>query len=201
MTNTPAGWDGILDDDEEILWQGRPDRALIWPDLISKQTFIGVFFCIVSAFWLGGVWSILDQMGDAGAIGFIFVLFPLFGAAFFVVGLYMLGGRLFWDAYARGFTWYTLTSKGAYIATALFGRRGLKHYAFADMDRLDLEDGQPGTIWFSEDIRIYRTRTQNGNMRTRTQRTPVGFRRIAEARAVYRMISDRRDQIASQMHT
>ncbi|WP_417588508.1 hypothetical protein [Pararhodobacter oceanensis] len=197
MSTSPSGWEGILDQGEEILWQGQPDDAIIWTDLISPQTFMGLFFCGFSAFWLTGVWAILGSMDQAGALGLMFLLFPIVGVIFFGTGLYMLGGRLFWDVYLRQNTWYTLTTEAAYIATAPLGKRRLKRYAYSEMSQLSLDDGQPGTIWFAEELRSYRSHSKSGRGRTRTARIPIGFRRIGDARAVYRLLRDHRDQSTS----
>ncbi|WP_417601145.1 hypothetical protein [Pararhodobacter oceanensis] len=197
MSTTPQGWDGILNEGEEILWQGQPDHRVVWTDLISPQTFMGLFFCGFSAFWLTGVWAILGSMNQAGAIGLMFLLFPFVGIIFFGTGLYMLGGRLFWDVYLRQNTWYTLTTEAAYIATAPLGKRRLKRYTYPEMTRLNFEDDAPGTIWFAEELRSYRSRSKSGGSRTRTARTPVGFRRIPEARTVYRLLREHRDALTA----
>lgn len=196
--NSTSGWDGILDDGEEIIWQGRPDSLVVWRDLLSFQSFFGLFFTGFSVFWMAMAAAMTS--GRSGPDG-IMSFFPLFGLPFFLVGSYLVVGRLFWDAYARGRTWYTLTNKRAFIAREIFGNRSLKDYSFADMTMLDLQDDTPGSIIFAEDVhtRHKRRRRSNGTYvrsGTSTQRIPIGFRRIEDARSVYRLIREHRESTA-----
>lgn len=190
MTNTPAGWDGLLESGETILWQGRPRGGVIWADILSAESLFGIPFTAFALFWTAMASSMSG--GDTGPGGPIALLFPLFGLPFIVVGVYMLVGRLFWDAYVRRNTWYTLTSAGAFVATQTLGRRSLKRYPYDAMVEPELEDNTPGTVWFGEEIRLVRSGGRNGPTRTREQRIRKGFRQIDEARSVYRMILEHR---------
>ncbi|MEM8578578.1 MAG: aspartate carbamoyltransferase catalytic subunit, partial [Pseudomonadota bacterium] len=93
-------WDGLLDPDERILWQGRPDPAikLEWGHPLGA--FLALFVTGFSVFWMNGA---------AQAGGF----FWMFGLLFFAIGLYMLAGVHFWKAFVRRRTHYTLTNKRA----------------------------------------------------------------------------------------
>lgn len=183
--NTPTGWEGILDEGETILWQGRPDTQIVWSSLLSFQSFFGLFFGGFAAFWIS---MALLGVREAGGI---FILFPLFGVPFLLAGLYSFIGHIFWNAYVRGRSWYTLTDRAAYIATEIFGKRRLKTYPYADMQPPELQDNTPGSVIFAEDITVHSNR-RRGRTRRLTQRVPVGFMRIDDARAVYRILSDRR---------
>lgn len=194
MNDIPKGWEGIFDTDEKILWQGRPDTQIVWRDLLRFETFFGIFFLGFSLMWTFGAAAMLGSM-QAGAPTGLFALFPLFGLPFIAVGAYMVVGRLFWDAYARARTWYTLTNKAAYIATQTFGKRKLKRIDREEMVSPELEDDTPGTVWFAREIRTRRTRTGSSRNHTRRTRThayevPIGFKRIGEARTVYRLLRD-----------
>jgi hypothetical protein len=101
-----------------------------------------------------------------------------------------LSGRV-WDAYQRGKTWYTLTDHAAYIASDTFGRRSLKRYGMAELQAPDLQDEAPGSVYFADEIGFYHTSYMG---RTRTQTKPVGFRRITDARKVYRLIASQREE-------
>ncbi len=179
----PAGWEGILGEGETILWQGRPDSAVIWSDVISAQSAFGVVFAGFATFWV----VMAAAIGGAGPA--VFDLFPLFGLPFVAVGLWMVVGRLLWDAFLRRGTWYTLTDRAAYIATSPLGRRALKSYPLAQM-KLSLDDGSPGSVWFAERV-VTRSGSWSGSGDDRTWQparswtVPVGFVRIADARRVY----------------
>ncbi len=184
-------WEGILAEGETILWQGRPAAGIFWGDLIGPQTLMGVFFTGFSVFWI--TMATVMSRGTDDVIGMVF---PLFGLPFVAVGLYLLVGHVLWDAHSRARTWYTLTDRAAYIATATLGRRRLKRYGLDEMTRLDLDDTQPGSVWFAQTIQIH-TSTDNEGMpngrRPRITQVPIGFRRIDEARQVYRLLAAHRD--------
>ena len=200
MAPTPPGWDGILEDGETILWQGRPGGGVIWSDLISFESAFGLFFGGFAVFWTAAALSQGMGSGNGGPGALIGLIFPLFGLPFVAVGLYLVIGRLFWDAYLRGRSWYTLTNRAAYIATAALDRRKLKRYGYDEMTAPSLDDDAPGSVWFAEELRSYSTNRRRslsgagiGTRRQRTQRIPIGFRRIDGAREVYRLIARHRD--------
>ncbi len=183
------GWEHILNDGEEILWQGRPDAAVVWSDLFGLQSIFGLFFAGFAAFWIKMA-SFIGSGIDDGGIGDIF---PLFGIPFLLVGLYMVIGHVFFDAYQRGRTHYTLTNQNAYIATQMFGRRKLENYPHKADTTVELEDNTPGTVWFATKlVRHVRNRSDNGNhmssQRVTYSEKPIGFCRIEDARKVYGML-------------
>ena len=75
-----------------------------------------------------------------------FALFPLFGLPFFVIGLNVMGGKVFWDAYRRARTWYTLTDRRAFVATALFGIRRLRSVPVEAMTPVERVDSPADSI-------------------------------------------------------
>ncbi|WP_127105531.1 hypothetical protein [Pararhodobacter zhoushanensis] len=194
MTNPPPGWEDILAPDEHILWQDRPQTGIVWSDLISPVSIMGVFFTGFSIFWV----TLAASMVPAGDP--VFRLFPLFGLPFIAVGLYLLVGRLFWDAYVRQRTWYTLTNRKAYIATDVLFGRSLKPFDLREMNSLALDDSAPGTVWFHSQAytrRSFRTASggRSGGSRRQTTVVRTGFRRIPDARRVYRLITDAREAV------
>ncbi|NKX45600.1 hypothetical protein [Roseicyclus persicicus] len=186
-----AGWDGLLEPGETILWQGQPVRGLRWRDMIGGRLPIGIFFTLFSLFWICMAVAILSEIG-----GPLMVLFPMSGLPFLAIGLYMLAGHVVWDAMVRAGTWYTLTDRTAFVATDILGRRRLQSWRLADIESLDLVDGEPGDVLFASSALSYpapvaATRRSRHRM-VRDGTTQTGFRRIAEARRVWRMMRDRR---------
>lgn len=183
------GWQSVLPDQERLLWQGRPNGDIRFADFFTPRLPFALVFTAFAVFWMA-VTSQMTKMGSTtgGALD----LFPLFGLPFVVVGLYMAFGMPLWDAYERKHSWYALTNDAAYIATELFGRRNLKRYPIREMNALELEDGQQGTVWFNRDVQVYRKtsshRTSNSVRQTYTTTTRSGFKRIAAPRVVYQMI-------------
>ena len=164
-----SNWDGILDADEEILWQGRPDGALsLKPENIPLALF-GMVFAGFALFWM-------IMAASAGGA------FWSFGLIHFSVGIAMIIGPSFWSAYRRRHSWYTLTNTRAFIATDMKvqGRR-LKSYPISRDTPLELIDGSPPTIQFA-------TETRQG--KNRPYQVAIGFERIIDARDVYEMMRD-----------
>ncbi|MCA2013863.1 hypothetical protein [Pararhodobacter sp. CCB-MM2] len=189
MTNQPAGWEGLLEDGETILWQGQPATGVIWRDLISLETVIGAFFTVFSGGWVIGTGVMVGSFGAADPFAYLFLLFPLAGTLFLAIGLYLLVGRLFMDSYQRGKTWYTLTNRAAFIATETFGRRRLQRCGIEQMRGFDLVDQHPGTIWFGYSA----IRSSNGNGRVVATRTGrLGFRQIPNPREVWTLMAPHR---------
>lgn len=167
--DVPAGWEGILDPGERILWRGRPDGAIAWATFDVKRAAFGCAIMAFAAIWTSGALS----AAPAGLPGLIL---PLAGLFFFGLGLRQAGGHLIWDAYLRRSSWYTLTDRRAIIATDLLGRKRLKSYPIASDAPLTLVGTDPGDILFATAYR----RTKHGS---RPQR--IGFERLHDARAVY----------------
>ncbi|MGO4909410.1 hypothetical protein ACEN2J_13890 [Pseudorhodobacter sp. W20_MBD10_FR17] len=188
-----TGWDGILDDGEEILWQGAPDDGLDFGSFWSVQTVSAVFFAGFSLFWMAMAFHITSGMKD-GFGQVLNIVFPLFGLPFFGAGVYMLLGRFWAEARLRRNSHYTLTNRAAYIGLDAKGKRSLERYAIGPDMRLTLEDGDLGAVWFASKVNTMprrapsmgRSRARIGGATFSTQ--TIGFERIANARAVYAMM-------------
>lgn len=186
MSAPGNNWDGLLAPGEEILWQGQPHARIDWSGLLHPLTFMGVIFTGFSLFWIG----MATAMTANGNVPFPFQLFPLFGLPFLAVGLWMLGGRLVFDAWLRGNSWYTLTSQTAFIARNAFGRKTLESWPLADMDRIVWQDGRPGSIIFHMKHGAGVRHGRNG--------APIrllGFHQIDESQHVYGMMRSARRKL------
>jgi hypothetical protein len=156
----------------QIRWSGAPgggprvrkSDALVFPFTLMWVTF-AVF------------WEI--RALDSGAPFF----FRLWGVPFILIGLYMLVGRFFWDAYVRANTWYALTDDSALFLRRGFGG-GLSTVYVPNISNLSLElqpDGS-GTIYFGDASGYQREISASG----RSYRTVTpSFRYIADAATVY----------------
>lgn len=184
-----TGWDGILQEGETILWQGQPAADIAWQDLLSPKTAFGAIFTAFSLFWMGAAFFMVTAGGADGP----FVLFPLFGLPFLAIGLYMVGGRVWLDAWRRARTWYTLTDRTAFVATDFLGRKTLDSYPLAEMPHITLDDGDPGSILFGRGGRSVRGSAHRIEWRAaEAAAEPAGFREIRDARRVYAMMRDAR---------
>jgi hypothetical protein len=166
---TTPGWDGILDEGEDIIWQGRPDAKLVFKPENIVMFLFGLAFAGFALFWM-----VMASMAG----GF----FWMFGLIHFSVGVGIAGGALFWNAYKRKHSWYTLTSRRAFIATDMpVMGRSLKSYPIDEDTVLDFIDGDLATIHFATE----RKRGKNG-----TYTVNIGFEWIENGRAVYQIFRD-----------
>ena len=171
-----TGWEGILDAGEEILWQGRPDGRVIFTFGNVVGFFFGLFFAGFALFWM--------IMASAGG-GY----FWMFGLLHFGVGLGVAFGAMFWSAWRRRHSWYTLTDRRAFIATDIpFRGRSLKSYPITRETVLDYDGGALATIHFNHEMR----RGRNGQYKV-----DVGFERIENGAEVYRLMRGIQEKLAS----
>lgn len=167
------GWEGILDESETILWQGRPDGKATFSATNIIMVLFGLAFAGFALFWM---------IMAASAGGF----FWTFGLIHFSVGIGLALGPIFGSAYKRRHTWYTLTDRRAFVATNLPIRgKSLDSYPITNDTVLTLEEGPPDTLYFATRIK----RTKND-----TREIKLGFERIEGGREVYRMMRDIQEQ-------
>lgn len=179
---TAPGWEGILDDDEDILWQGRPAPGLDWRDVIDAHFFPGLLVAGFGVAWTALAVTMMTEFRSGPPLLFR-ILFPLFGV-FFVLAALRNVLRKPLKAYRRQKgTFYTLSSKAAYIATDIGGRRNLDRYLLSEMGRLRLVDGSPGAVMFGTRPRIPDAPGSG----------EAGFLRLSDAREVFALIRDARD--------
>ena len=51
QSEIPAGWEGILEDGETILWQGRPAPGLSLSEIFRGGTLMSLFVAGFGVFW------------------------------------------------------------------------------------------------------------------------------------------------------
>ena len=165
-----TGWEGILDADETILWQGQPTPGMHW----GKSEITGALFGLVfSGFAL--IWMIITSFSG----GFIW----MFGLIHFSVGIGVIAGTTIWPAKRRKSTWYTLTDKRAFIgAISFFGKKTLSSHLITASTQLETEHGALGAVYFATE----QYRTSKGHHRTRK----VGFERLENVQNVARLFRD-----------
>lgn len=162
-------WAGLLDEGEEILWQGRPEHRLRLEFKSPLEAVIAIVFVGFSIFWMNGA----AQSGG---------YFWTFGLLFFAVGLYQLVGQHIWAAMERRRTFYTLTNRRAIIAkTSVTGTRRLKSYPIGPGTRVTLEEAHGlGSVHFATQTRT----NSKGHETTRD----IGFELLPDAREVLGMM-------------
>jgi hypothetical protein len=167
-------WEDYLDPGERLLWQGAPASGLRFtPDGLAMSAF-GAFFLGISVFI---AFAGIMAGGGMGAV------FSLFTTPFILVGLWLVVGHWFFDAYKRKHSRYALTTKRAIIARSVMGRKMLS-YEIGRHSPISLVEGNLDTVNF--DRRTYLTK--NG-----TKTVLIGFRFIKDGREVFRMLQDIKD--------
>ncbi len=162
-----AGWEGILDEGETIVWQGRPDGAF---EFRLGDIFTGIFGLFFAGFAL--FWMVMASAAPGP--------FWMFGLLHFGVGVSIMIGPPVWRTWRRRHTWYTLTTRRAFIATdmPMMGRK-LKSYPITEDTPLTLEGDTPGTVIFATE----RRRRKNGYYDA-----DIGFERLDNAGEVYSLM-------------
>lgn len=163
------GWEGILFPGERVIWQGQPDPRPDLSDIKLSEMLFGLLFAGFALFWMSAALGAAE--GLAGLV------MPLLALPFLVIGLQKAGVELLWDVYRRRRTWYTLTDRRAFIATAILGRRRLDPYPIGPKTPLALE--QDRDIFFATDF----VKTKRGSRRRR-----IGFTHLRDAGRIYEMM-------------
>jgi hypothetical protein len=174
------GWDDILDPDETIIWQGRPDGAF-------RLTFGSIAMAAFGTFFAGFalVWMFMASMGGG--------YFWMFGLIHFAVGVGIIVGAFVTRPLKNRRTWYSLSNKRAFIATnfPILGRR-LRSFPIGRDTSLSLDESALDSVYFA-------TETYQKNNRTRTRR--VGFEAIKDGTEVYRIMRDMQRRDRQEEHT
>lgn len=162
-----AGWENLLDAGETIVWQGRPDAAVVFKASHIFTLLFGMAFSGFSVFWMAAA-----SRGGGG--------FWMLGLIHFTAGIFVGIGPIFGGPYKRRHTWYTLTNKRAFIATNLPMRgRKLKSYPIIASTAISYEDNTVPSLYFA-------SRTRRSNNRNRE--IPIGFERIEDGPEVMKLI-------------
>jgi hypothetical protein len=172
-----------IDGGERLLWSGTPAPGVAAVKALPASLF-GIPFTGFAVFWIWGAWSATSSGPRPPGP---FVLFPLFGVPFVLIGLGVLLSPL-WAWLAAHKTVYAVTDKRALIIVG-GGARGVRSFTrddIGDITRFEQSDGS-GSVYFA-------TRSSLGS-RGRIRHSRVGFEGIPEVRHVERLI---REQVAAR---
>ena len=131
-------WGRHLLNGERLLWSGRPPRGIV---LTARDQFLIPFslvWCSFAVFW---TLSVLRAGGP--------VFFRLWGTMFIGIGIYLVAGRMFIDAWLRRKTRYAVTDRRILIVrSGLFGRTIAIDIAQVGQLELGVRRGGAGTVRF-----------------------------------------------------
>ncbi len=163
--DTPTGWENTLDQNEVIIWQGRPDATVFWYWPQKASLLLGGFLVIFALIWM----KIAAQDGGQSW---------MFGLIILAVAVGLMIGIPYGKPYQWSKTWYLLTNTRALICTDLpmLGRK-VKSYPITAQSHLELESKYKSNVYFA-------TRTHRTNHGT-TSQIGIGFVRIDDAEIVF----------------
>ena len=164
---------------ERLLWAGRPPRGV---RLSAADAFIIPFSLLWSGFavfWTLGAWW-------GGAPG----LFVAFGFPFVAVGLYLIFGRFFHDAWRRGRTLYAVSSQRVLVLRGdrLVGRD------IGRLATLEIEQRGAGRGTIRFEPSPFPAESFAGRSRVAVTSRDDGFYEIEQPRTVYDLIRREADR-------
>jgi hypothetical protein len=95
-----------LDDGEQLLWSGRPRRGVLLQPSDALLIPFSLFWGGFALFW---EYEVVNTHQ--------FWVLQIWGIPFVLIGLYLIAGRFFVDAYVRGRTYYGVTDKRVMVAS------------------------------------------------------------------------------------
>jgi hypothetical protein len=113
----PDSIESYIQPGERVLWRGRPVEGL---RLRPSDAFLIPFSMLWGGFAIAWECMALFAAPKGTAIAY---LFPVWGIPFVLVGLYMIVGRFFDDAWLRSKTDYVVTDRRILILTGRWTRR------------------------------------------------------------------------------
>jgi len=163
------------------LWSGRPPQGLL---LRASDALLIPF----SMLW--GGFAIFWEWGATHAGRTAPLVFPIFGAVFVAVGLYLIVGRFLRDSWRRGRTVYVLTEDRAIVAVG----RNVRVVPLAGASvELQAGRGDAGVIWFGTPPSFLMA---NSSWPGSGAKVPPSFELASDARAVFEQVlaAQRRDR-------
>lgn len=169
MSDAPAGWEDIFEPGEVLLWQGRPDTAIVWQKRHILPVILGLGVACIGIIWIS-----LTPLGNGYTI--IMGLGLLLLAAFLSIAPPVMASMV------RKATWYSLSNKRAFIAMnrEQIGPKLSAYVIEPDFD-IKFDGNDPATIMFAIEIR------QPGNA---SYLSKISFDRIKDGQHVYDLMRD-----------
>lgn len=170
-------WSEYLDEGENIIWQGRPVPGFEFELIAIPFVVFGLAFAGIGLYLLVNFGALIFSSLLFGG----FVL--LFSFAFIFLGLSLMAALTVMPLYRQKYTWYSLTNRRAFVATALpWTRKRLVSYPITIDSQIDLEDGPLQTVFFATETHV----SQRGEKHS----VRVGFDRITSGREVYKLLNN-----------
>ncbi|MGB8356495.1 MAG: PH domain-containing protein [Chthoniobacteraceae bacterium] len=176
-----------LDPGERLLWSGQPRGGI----RLRGQDAVMIPFSLM---WGGFAifWECMALKSVSKAHHPAAGVFPLFGIPFVLIGLYIIFGRFFFDAYSRARTFYGVTNERVIIIRGgAFGQqtKSLQIRTLSDVSLTQRGDGS-GTITFGPApiVNGFNTFGGSGGWPGSRRYSPPAFELIERAKEVYDIV-------------
>lgn len=167
-------------DGERLTWTGRPPTGLI---LVAQDAFLIPFSLMWGGFAI--FWESTALITGASAF------FALWGVPFVLIGLFMIFGRFFADAWVRSRTLYALTNRRALVLRSVAGERFFTTSLDGSVEVLGRK-GERGTLSFGRrDFGDFLSAMRGFSIWMPSLTDRVQFLRIDKVMDVYRMAAGR----------
>jgi len=183
--------DRYLDPGESLLWSGQPKQGVRLQPSDALMIPFSLMWGGFAFFWEASVlgFSPLTNRQHLPHSG-VTLFMSLWGIPFCLVGLYIIFGRFFADAYTRRNTWYGITAKRVLILKSAFST-SINSIDYTNLTNLNLVERKDnsGNILFglpgSTDM-------WSGSGWPQSRRYPLtpGFYLLPQARTVYNLIRE-----------
>lgn len=175
-TTTSISFD--LGPGERLLWSGEPQQGVVF----RRGDLLAVPFSVL--------WGGFAIFWESMALRRSPYAFALFGVPFVAIGLYIMIGRFYYDAYVRKRTSYGITTSRLIIAGGPW-RSTVRSISLDTLTNLELNElgNDRGTITFGSTFA--RSRWQGQSSWPGTPSTPA-FDLIANAKQVFDLIGEAR---------
>ena len=173
-----------LEEGERLLWAGQPPQGV-------RFSLLDIALIPFSLVWGGFAitWEVLAIV--SGAPFFL----ALFGVPFVVVGLHLMVGRFFTDARERARTFYGVTDRRAIIVTNTPERR-VQALDLEGQEGIGLRESSNGSGSIAFGGPALTPAPGGGWKASRPGKVLLpSFEKIADARAVYQILKDARDDL------
>ena len=170
---------------EDLLWSGTPKTGVFLQAQDAVLIPFSLFWCGFAVFW--EVMALRGTSAGPEPFGPV-AIFPLFGLPFIVIGLYLVAGRFFFDAYRRARTIYGVSNERVIILRNLWS----ENMTSVPLDQLpqttltEYRDGT-GSIQFGEALPAFYARRGGVWPGAATN----SFERIPDAKTVDDLIRER----------
>lgn len=175
-----SAWDALLEPGERVLWVGRPRLRRLPGRADGPVAMAGLVLFLLALAWIA--WPLRAGLALNHGSGLLLLLIGVPMAAFALA--LMLGPVLAERARLARLS-YVLTNRRAAIVSA-GPEPDLALYPLTPRTPLRLVPGRPGSVLFARDVRS-RPRPPGGG-RPRIEAFDVGFERIDDAEAVFRLM-------------